>query len=126
MYLTPDSPAGPDPRGNVFAMPTPAEHPGCNCGCHKQRGMGGLTFNGTGLFGTGLFASGLDLTQWTWAEWAALLLGGYVLYSVFSTTAQGARKVRRGYGYVSGFGKRRRRAKAARYREKARLLEQGA
>jgi hypothetical protein len=125
MYLTPNNPAGPDPRGNVFAMPTPAQHPGCNCGCHKQA-MGGLTFNGTGLFGTGLFASGLDLSQWTWAEWAAVALGGYVLYSVFHTTAAGARKARRGYRYVSEAGKRRRRAQADKLRARAKLLEQEA
>lgn len=61
---------------------------GCNCGM-------GAWMDGTGLFGTGLFAAGIDPSTWGIGEWAAVLLGGYMLLSVFHTTTTATRAARR-------------------------------
>jgi hypothetical protein len=61
-------------------------------------GLGALTMDGSGLFGTGVFGGGVsvaDLSTWTWAEYAAVGLSLFVVFSVFSTTKQGVTGVRK-------------------------------
>lgn len=76
------------PCGQTPAFPPNSTIPwagqglGCDCGC----GMG---------CGMGLFDSGLDFSQWGVAEWATILGGLYVAFSVFSTTKRAARSVHR-------------------------------
>lgn len=60
----------------------------CPCGL-------GAWMDGTGLFGTGLFSGGLDFSTWGIGEWATALFGGYVLLSLFHTTATTTRAARR-------------------------------
>ena len=96
---------------------------GCSQGMGCCGGVGALTMDGTGLFGTGLFASGLDLGQWGAGEILAAMFGMFVLYSVFSTTSRGARRVGRTVKRVAGSGERRRKAKAEKLRSEARRLE---
>lgn len=78
---------------------------GCGCGCSATpscgcaSGMGTLgdgtgflgtgLFNGNGLLGAGLFEQGFDPSTWGPAEWAVILLGGYVAWSVFYATKAG-------------------------------------
>jgi hypothetical protein len=81
---------------------------GCNC----QRGMGSLTFDGSGLFGTGLFGD-----TWGVPETVGVLIGLYALYSMFYTTKQ--TKTR-----LEASAQRRRVKKAARLRAKAKRLEE--
>ena len=76
---------------------------GCGLGCNG--GMGGLTMDGSGIFGTGIFGTGVTLTDpttWGVYEIGAVVLGAFVLFSVFSTskravvaTTQGVRRARR-------------------------------
>lgn len=77
---------------------------GCGCGCSAPSpcgcngGMGTLgdgtgflgsgLFNGNGLFGAGLFEGGWDVTTWGPAEWAVLVIGGYVVFSTVWTTGK--------------------------------------
>ena len=59
---------------------------GCGCGCGGQ-------CSGMGLFDTGF----TDVANWGAPEWATVLVGAYVLSSVFFTTKTGARHaVRKG------------------------------
>lgn len=51
--------------------------------------------------GDGLFA--LGPSSWSGLEWGILLIGGYVLYSVLSTTKRGVGRVT---GAYSGYKKR--------------------
>ncbi len=80
---------------------------GCNTGLSGCGNGGGCSCGGNcgnSQFGLGLFDS-MDFSTWGWMEWGAVLLGGYVLVSVLSTT-------KRGYGRVKrGFSKRRRTSK---------------
>lgn len=78
-------------------------------------GMSGLTFDGTGIFGTGLFSS--DLTTWGIPEGIAALIGAYAIYAMFFQAKQ--TKYR-----LEGAAQRRRKTKAARYRAKAKALEE--
>lgn len=55
------------------------------------QGMAGLGCDCRGCRGLGLFDSGLNLSGWGWPEWLAVVLGVYVVVSVFTTS-------RRGYG----------------------------
>lgn len=55
---------------------------GCGGGCNK---------------GMGLFES-MDPSTWTWQEWAAVGIGGYMLTSVFFTGRRAVRQVREGVG----------------------------
>ena len=91
------------------------------------RGMGGLTFDGTGLLGTGLFSGGLDLSTWTWAEYLATAVGIYVVYSVLSTTSRHARSVAGIPGNISArrAAAARRRRRAAELRKEAAQMDQG-
>lgn len=84
---------------------------GCGCGSH---GMGGLTFDGTGLFGTGIF--GGDPSTWGIAEIVAGALGIWVVRAVVLQFGQ--EKVR-----AQGLAQRRRKSRAARLRAKAKALE---
>jgi hypothetical protein len=59
--------------------------PNCDGNC----GMGQ-----TGIFGTSLFESS-DPSTWGWGEWATILVGGYVVLSVFDTTKRAARATHR-------------------------------
>jgi hypothetical protein len=43
----------------------------------------------------GLFDSGMDFSQWSWQEWAIVVVGGYMVMSTVFTTSQGVSKVRR-------------------------------
>ena len=72
---------------------------GCGaCGCGQPGGMGTLgdgtgflgtgLFNGNGLFGAGLFEAGWDVTTWGPAEWAVMVIGGYVVFSTIWTTGK--------------------------------------
>jgi hypothetical protein len=45
--------------------------------------------------GLGLFDSGLDYTQWGIPEYATILGGAYLLFSVFFTTKRGTQAVRK-------------------------------
>lgn len=60
--------------------------------------------------GMGIFES-FDPSSWTWKEWAAFGIGGYILTSVFFTGRRAARQVREG---VSGRVRRARRRVGAR------------
>jgi len=64
---------------------------GCNCGLGQTEPVEGLP---TGILGTSLFQSS-DMSTWGAGEWAAIILGGYVVISVFSTTKRTARAVHR-------------------------------
>lgn len=78
-------------------------------------GMSGLTFDGTGLFGTGLFSG--DITTWGIPEGVAALIGVYAVYAMFFQAKQ--TKYR-----LEGRAQRRRKVKAAKYRAKAKALEE--
>jgi len=95
----------------------PFEGPGIGCGAC---GLGLL--DGTGLFGTNLFASS-DITTWGMGEALVGAFGLFVLYSVFSTSSRGYKKVRGKVRYIAGAGERARQEKAAKLREEARRLE---
>lgn len=83
---------GPGTSLTLFRPPN-YRAPGSGMGC---AGMGAC---GCGRCGMGLFESGTDFTQWTWKEWFAVGIGGYVLTSMFFTTKRAARQVSEG---VSG------------------------
>lgn len=85
---------------------------GCNCGSH---GLRGLTFDGTGMFGTGLFSG--DWTTWGIPEGIGILFGGFAFYAMFMQTKQ--TKYR-----LEGAAQRRRVSKAAKYRARAKKLEE--
>lgn len=78
-------------------------------------GMSGLTFDGTGLFGSGLFSG--DITTWGIPEGVAALFGAYAIYAMFFQAKQ--TKYR-----LEGAAQRRRKARAAKYRAKAKKLEE--
>lgn len=74
----------------------------CGCGCAGNcDGMGTLgdgtgflssgLFNGQGVGGSGLFEGGFNVSTFGPAEWAALALGAYVVWSVVFTTKKGMR-----------------------------------
>jgi hypothetical protein len=88
----------------------------CHCGgtCGHCGGLGGLTFDGTGLFGTGLFSG--DPTTWGIPEVIAGGIGAYALYAMFFQAKQ--TKYR-----LEASAQRRRKTKAAKYRAKAQRLE---
>ena len=92
---------------------------GCHCGCGgacgHSHGMGGLTFDGTGLLGTGLFSG--DWTTWGIPEAVTGLIGAYAFYAMFMQAGQ--TKTR-----LEGAAQRRRRSRAARDRAKAKALEE--
>jgi hypothetical protein len=89
--------------------------------------------DGSGLFGSGIFGDSVslfDISTWTWAEWATALGGGYVLISLFSTTARVGRSVKRGagapgrvIGKMRKAGQRRRKSEAAAMRFRAKQME---
>jgi hypothetical protein len=79
-------------------------------------GLQGLTMDGTGLFGTGLFSGGLDLTTYGPGEWACVVLGGYMLYSMFHTTSHAV-------SYAKSIPQERRRKRASKLRKKADEIE---
>jgi len=65
--------------------------------------------------GLGLFDSGLDYTQWGIPEYATILGGAYLLFSVFFTT-------KRGIAAARELPRKRRRSKAAQLRARAKEL----
>lgn len=79
----------------------------------ETRGMG-CASRGLGCAceskGLGLFDS-FNPSAWTWQEWAAVGIGGYMLTSMFFTGRRAARQVREG---VSGRVRRARRRVGAR------------
>jgi hypothetical protein len=83
-------------------------------GASPQGGMGGLTFDGSGLLGTGLFSG--DISTWGISELLASFIGAYAVYSMFFQVGQ--TKVR-----LQGSAQRRRVKRAKRLREKAKKLE---
>jgi hypothetical protein len=82
-------------------------------GCCK--GLGGLTFDGSGLFGTGLFSG--DVSSWGVSEVLASMVGMYAFYSMFYQAKQ--TKYR-----IEGARRRQRVSKAKRLRERAKRLEE--
>jgi hypothetical protein len=80
-----------------------------------QGGLGCAGLCCGGNCGLGLFDSGLDYTQWGIGEYAAILGGAYLLFSVFFTTKQGVTAARALPG-------KRRRSRAARLRAQAKEL----
>ncbi len=61
-------------------------------------GLGAWSMDGSGLFGTGVFGNGVSVTNlstWTWAEYAAVGMSLFVVFSLFSTTRQGVTGVRK-------------------------------
>ena len=107
---------------NDMTIPSPGFDSMANLGRDKlwsgaspQSGMGGLTFDGTGLLGTGLFSG--DFTTWGVSELVASLFGAYALYSMFYQTKQTKYRLEQG-------AHRRRKSKAASYRAKAKRLEE--
>jgi len=74
----------------------------CGCGCNSCGGVGDL-FDGTGLLGSGLFTGGFDPSTWGAGEWAVVVVGAYVAWSVFFTT-------KAGIGYASTVPARTRKA----------------
>lgn len=78
-------------------------------------GIAGLTFDGTGLFGTGLFSG--DITSWGIPEGIAAVIGGYAIYAMFFQAKQTK------YRFEAG-AQRRRKRRAAKYRAKAKALEE--
>ena len=79
---------------------------GCACGGSCCGGLGGLTFDGTGLLGTGLFSGGTDLSTWGAGEYGVLATAAYMLYSTVFTTRAAARKVASVHGRVKKRGKK--------------------
>lgn len=75
-------------------------------------GIAGLNFDGTGLFGSGIFGTG----SWDWTEWTLLGIGAYAVYAMFFQAKQTKYRAEAAAG-------RRRKRRAARYREKAKRLE---
>lgn len=57
--------------------------------------------------GLGLFESGLDFSQWSIGEWAAIVLGGYVLVSFIGDTKRTAKGVSRRIRRVGAKSRRR-------------------
>ena len=92
---------------------------GCGCGC-AGRGLSGLTMDGTGLLGTGLFCwppfGGDGSCNWGMAELIAGAIGFYALYSMFRTS-------KTMHTELAGAAVRRRKRRAAKYRERAKKLE---
>ena len=88
---------------------------GLECGC----GCGG----GCGQRGLGYFSTGWDLSGWGLAEWGTVLLGVFVVMSVFSTSKRGYRRASRTARRIRSYPQRRRRARAERLREEASRLE---
>ena len=78
-------------------------------------GMGGLTFDGTGLLGSGLF--GPDVTTWGWGEVLFGCIGAYAIYSMFFQAKQTKYRLEMGAG-------RRRKTRAASLRAKAKRLDE--
>lgn len=86
------------------------------CGrCNGGYGLGGLTFDGTGLLGTGLFSG--DITTWGVGEAILGIIGIYMLYSSIHQAKQ--HKYR-----LEGARRRQRVSKAKRLREQAKRLEE--
>jgi hypothetical protein len=81
-------------------------------------GMGGLSFDGTGLLGTGLFSG--DFTTWGWAELVFGAIGAYAVYTMFLQTRQVKARVSTG---LRTRAKIRRGSKVARLRRQADELE---
>ena len=77
---------------------------GMGCGCAGV----GCACDGlgqTGIFGTSLFESSSP-SDWGLGEWAVILVGGYVVFSVFHTTKRAA-------GYARSVPKRTKKAARA-------------
>jgi hypothetical protein len=78
-------------------------------------GLGGLTFDGTGLLGTGLFSG--DITTWGVSELIAGAIGAYAIYAMFFQAKQTKYRLEAG-------ARRRRVGRASRLRQKAKQLEE--
>jgi len=102
------------PRVQYSGAGLDGHHCHCGCGGSCNGGMGGLTFDGSGLFGTGLF--GPDPTTWGIPEVIVGGIGAYALYAMFFQAKQTKSR-------LEGAAQRRRKSKAAKYRAKAERLE---
>lgn len=78
------------------------------------QGMGGLSFDGTGLLGTGLFSG--DMSSWGITEIILGLVGAYAVYSMIFQAKQTNYR-------LQGAAQKRRKSKAVKYREAAKRLE---
>jgi len=79
------------PTPNYFLTPAgQAGVRGLGCLC----GTGPCSCGMSGLFGTSLFESSSP-ADWGVGEWASIVVGGFVLFSVFDTTKRGTRAARR-------------------------------
>ena len=84
-------------------------------------GVSGLTADGTGLFGTGLFCLSGDNCSWGLAEIIFVAVGGYMLWATFR---ESKRTAKAGYLQLEGAAQRKRTKRAAKYRAKAKRLEE--
>lgn len=80
-----------------------------------KAGMGGLSFDGSGLLGTGLFSG--DYTTWGVPEIIALGIAAYAVYSMIHQTKQTKYRMEMSAG-------RRRKKRAVSLRTKAKRLEE--
>ena len=80
-----------------------------------MQGLGGLTFDGTGLFGTGVFSG--DIWSWGVTEVVFGLIGIYSFYAMFHQAKQTKYRAEMSAG-------RRRKSKAVRLRARAKKLEE--
>jgi hypothetical protein len=87
-------------------------------GMAQLKGLGGLTFDGTGLFGTGLFSG--DVTTWGVPELITGIIGVYAIYTMFLETKHVKRDVTERLGARA---KVRRVSRAAKLRKQAEELE---
>jgi len=69
------------PGTSLTEFVAPNYHVGMGCACNR---------------GMGLFESGIDFTSWTWKEWFAVGIGGYVITSMLFTGRRAARQVSEG------------------------------
>lgn len=79
-----------------------------------MQGMGGLSFDGTGLLGTGLFSG--DISTWGISELVCSLIGAYAIYAMFMQGKQTSYR-------LEGAAHKRRKSKAVALRAKAKMLD---
>lgn len=99
----------------LWAAPSLQKGWPCCSGRVGPRGLAGLTFDGTGLLGTGLFSQ--DPSTWGLSELIVSAVGAYAFYSMIHQTGQ--HKIR-----LEAATQRRRKKVAAKYRAKAKQLEE--
>lgn len=123
MYLTLQGPQNPLNLARQSAFTRfQSSGSGYNTGLGSTCGCGGACCSK----GLGFFDTGWDISGWGWMEWGTVLIGAYVLLSVFGTTKRGYGKVRRSYRRVRSRPKRRAKERAESLRREARQLEESA